>query len=417
MRATSGHPLGRALACVCALTALWAPAATAAPGPASTPSAAPGTSATPPAPASPTASAPAAAPRPERKRIPFTERYRALRHGGIVRAAGTAVTCSEGPTRAPGGDRACLTARAGGPGANGDFDMTYVDVDDDPNTYNSSRAELRLPPGASVRYARLYWGGNLRVGEQKPPADNGRVLIAEPGGAYKALLADTVVGHRAAHGADAYQASADVTGLVRSSGSGAYTVAQINVAKGRSAAGSWGGWTLVVAYDKASEPLRHLALWDGFEALAPGTRTLARMRRMPFAPGAHGLVGLVAYNGDRGRTGDSLSVSARQGARTVLSDSANPRNDVLNSTLAGPAGSSEERADSFGFAGPSRPALSPRSPGPRRSGPVNTLGYDSDVLALGDATRNGGDRLDFLIVSQHDAAWTGALFVAVDAQQ
>lgn len=102
MRATSGHPLGRALACVCALTALWAPAATAAPGPAPTPSAAPGTSATPPAPASPTASAPAAAPRPERKRIPFTERYRALRHGGIVRAAGTAVTCSEGPTRAPG---------------------------------------------------------------------------------------------------------------------------------------------------------------------------------------------------------------------------------------------------------------------------------------------------------------------------
>lgn len=101
MRATSGHPLGRALACVCALTALWAPAP---PRPEARPHPLGRTRHLrhTPAPASHTASAPAAAPRPERKRIPFTERYRALRHGGIVRAAGTAVTCSGGPTRAPG---------------------------------------------------------------------------------------------------------------------------------------------------------------------------------------------------------------------------------------------------------------------------------------------------------------------------
>ena len=118
-----------------------------------------------------------------------------------------------------------------------------------------------------MTYARLYWGGNLRVGEQKPPKDNGRVLIAEPGGAYKEVLADTVVGHRAAHGADAFQASADVTQLVRDSGQGLYTVAQVNVAKGRSAAGAWGGWTLVVAYENPAEPLRDLSVWDGFDAL------------------------------------------------------------------------------------------------------------------------------------------------------
>jgi hypothetical protein len=400
MRFPSGPSLSRALACACALTSLCVPAVTAA-------------TAAPPAPSAAAASAPA----PEQQLLPFTERYRALRHGGIVRAAATAVTCSGDPATTPGADRACLDARAGGEGANGDFDMTYVDVDGDPNTYNSSRAALAVPPGAYVRYARLYWGGNLRVGEQKPPADNGRVLIAEPGGSYKELTADTVVGHRTALDADAYQASADVTGLVRSSGSGVYTVAQINVAKGRSAAGAWGGWTLVVAYEKASEPLRHLAVWDGFEALAPGARALVSMRRLPFAPGAHGLVGLVAYNGDRGRTGDSLYASAGEGARTALSDSANPRTDVLNSTIAGPDGSTGEMTGSPGLARPFRPASSPGGPEPRRTGPVNTLGYDSDVLDLGDATRNGGDRLDFLIVSQHDAAWTGVLFAAVDAQR
>jgi hypothetical protein len=114
--------------------------------------------------------------------------------------------------------------------------MFYIDVDNDPNTCNSSRAELRLPEGAEVTYARLYWGGNLRIGEQKPPRDSRRVLIAEPGGAYKAVLADSVIGHRVARGADAFQASADVTKPVRTSGSGLYTVAQANVARGRSSA-------------------------------------------------------------------------------------------------------------------------------------------------------------------------------------
>jgi hypothetical protein len=392
MRIPPGFLLGRAIAGVTALTALCAPGAAA-----YTTTVAPATRAAPalPAPAlpAPAAAAPEAPDAPELEHVPFTERYRALRHGGVVRAAAASATCRTGstaPARGPGTADACRSARAGGPGVNGDFDMTYVDVDDDPNTYNSSRAELRLPAGAYVSYARLYWGGNLRVGEQKPPRDNGRVLVAEPGGRYKELLADTVVGHRTGYGADAYQASADVTGLVRGSGSGAYTVAQVNVAMGRSDAGAWGGWTLVVAYEKESEPLRHLALWDGFEALAPDTRTTVGLRGLPFAPDAHGRVGLVAYNGDRGRTGDSLSAATRPGAYTVLSDSANPGDDVLNSTI-----SDDER-----------PTARP-----------NTLGYDSDMLDLSGALRDGGDQLDLLIVSQRDAAWLGALFVAVDAQQ
>lgn len=47
---------------------------------------------------------------------------------------------------------------------------------------------------------------------------------------------------------------------------------------------------------------------------------------------------------------------------------------------------------------------------------VNTLGYDADVFDLGNALRRGGDQLAFRLVSQRDAAWAGALFVALDAQ-
>ncbi|NDZ84326.1 DUF3344 domain-containing protein, partial [Streptomyces sp. SID10115] len=218
----------------------------------------------------------AAPPGTEKTRIDFAQRYRALQHGGIVRAANSAITCRRAVDRTA---ESCARARGGLPGANDDFDMFYVDVDDDPNTYNSSTGEVRLPPHSRVSYARLYWGGNLRAGEQKPPKDNGRVLIAEPGGAYKPVIADTPVGHRVTDGADAFQASADVTRLVRSAGGGAYTVAQVNVAKGHSKAGAWGGWTLVVAYENAAEPLRALAVYDGFDATGGrGHRHAVRLR-------------------------------------------------------------------------------------------------------------------------------------------
>ncbi|MCP3820367.1 DUF3344 domain-containing protein [Streptomyces sp. A3M-1-3] len=290
--------------------------------------------------------------------IPFTQRYRAVQHGGIVRTANAAVTSrfAQGP---------------------------------------SSRARLTLPPGSRVTYARLYWGGNLRVGEQKPPKDSGRALVAAPGGAYRELLADTRVGHRTADGSDAYQASADVTHLVRESRSGLWTVTQLNSAGGHTEAGVWGGWSLVVAYENSREPLRHLSLWDGFEALGP-TRRSASVRlgglRIP-AYGA-GRVGVVGYDGDRGALGDALSVEAGGGRRVWLGDSANPAVDLMNSTIA-----------DLG-----RTAVG------REPAQVNTPGYDSDVFDLEPALTRGGDHLDFLFHAAGPGYFAGVLFVQADTR-
>ncbi|MEE1834780.1 DUF3344 domain-containing protein [Streptomyces sp. SP17KL33] len=386
MRIHPGPLLRRAWVGCCALAVLWGPGA-------------PATAAPP-------------GPSPEAERLAFTQRYRALQHGGIVRAANSSITCrtqvaapqpstSAQPSTSPPTPQSCADARGGRTAVNDDFDMFYVDVDRDPNTYNSSRGEVRLPPGARVSYARLYWGGNLRVGEQKPPKDNGRVLIAEPGGAYKEVLADSVVGHRVTRDADAFQASADVTDLVRSSGSGLYTVAQVNVAMGRSAAGAWGGWTLTVAYENPAEPLRHLAMWDGFDTLSTGSDALltdggqrVRLSGAALPERARGTVGLVAYDGDRGSAGDSLTVSTGRGPAVTLGDAANPVDDVLNSTISQQGALVTGRTPAY----------------------ANTLGYDSDVLELDDEIRRGGDQLAFRLVSQRDAAWVGALFVAVDAK-
>ncbi|WP_030669985.1 hypothetical protein [Streptomyces cellulosae] len=353
------------------------------------------------------ATAATAPPSREASRVAFAERYHALQHGGIVRAANSSISCrTAGAVKRPlqSASSACSAARAGKAVVNGRFDTDYIDVDRDPNTYNSSRAEVRLPKGSRVSYARLYWGGNLRVGEQKPRKDNGRVLIAEPGGAYKQVRADTVVGHRAAHGSDAFQASADVTKLVRGSGPGLYTVAQVNVARGRSAAGAWGGWTLVVAYESAAAPLRHLALWDGFTALRNGAGQEIRLRGLRFSAGAGGRAGLVTYDGDRGITGDTLTLrSTRTGTHgqrsrttvTSLTDPVNPVGDVLNSTISEPGTAAPRRVPAY----------------------ANTLGYDSDVLDLGRGLRGGGDQLAFRLKSQGDVVWAGVLFAAVDAKR
>ncbi|MEF9885044.1 DUF3344 domain-containing protein [Streptomyces sp. P9-A4] len=322
----------------------------------------------------------AAAPRPrEASRVPFAARYQAVQHGGVVRAANSSARGAKGTES-----------------VNDGATIAYVDVDDDPNTYNSSRAELAVPAGARVSWARLYWGGNLRVGEQKPPKDNGRVLIAEPGGRYKALLADTLIGHRAADGADAFQASADVTDLVRSARPGQWTVAQVNVAMGRSKGGGWGGWTLVAAYEKASEPLRRIGVWDGFETVGPKTGEL----RVPldanrYGKAAAGRLGVIAYDGDRGTSGDYLAVRTSRTKSTRLADSANSADDVMNSSIT-----------EFGAARTVR--------FPDRT---NTMGYDSDVFDLRRALRDGADRVHLRFGSRKDTVWLGALFFQADVRR
>ncbi|WP_406061660.1 DUF3344 domain-containing protein [Streptomyces sp. NBC_01077] len=326
----------------------------------------------------PVASAVAPQPR-EASRVPFAARYQAVQHGGVVRAANSSAKGAKGTES-----------------VNDDATIAYVDVDSDPNTYNSSRAELAVPAGARVSWARLYWGGNLRVGEQKPPKDNGRVLIAEPGGAYKALLADTLIGHRTADGADAFQASADVTKLVRSSRAGQWTVAQVNVAMGRSAVGGWGGWTLVAAYEKASEPLRRIRVWDGFETVGPHSGEL----RVPldgnrYGKATNGRLGVIAYDGDRGTSGDYLAVRTSRSKSTRLSDSANSADDVMNSSIT-----------EFGTGRMVRH--------PDRT---NTLGYDSDVFDLRGALREGADRVHVRFGSRKDTVWLGALFFQADVRR
>ncbi|GAB3119980.1 hypothetical protein GCM10027160_35050 [Streptomyces calidiresistens] len=348
-----------------------------------------------------------------------------VQHGGIARAANSVITCVAPavPDAVP-----CPEARSGAAGTNGDYEMFYIDVDDDPNTYNSSRADLRLRPGARVTLARLYWGGNLRAGEQKPAADNARVLFAEPGGNYREILADTVVGHRPTALDDGFTASADVTDIVRYASPGAYTVAQINVAMGHSPVGTWGGWTLVVLYEHPDEPLRTLSLWDGWRTVGGGEGNgegggavtalpggLPALPGLPVVPGtsarrgegevtltvdalrvpggATGTLGVVGYDGDPG-AGDTLTAAPDLRPAVALGDAVSPADDVMNSTI-----SDHGRH------------VTTREPAHR-----NTLGYDSNLLDLRPALTDGANRLSLRFAGRGDRYHLGAVFLQVETE-
>jgi hypothetical protein len=266
--------------------------------------------------------------------VTFTQRFTTNDTGDIVYVANTVTTC---PTTAP----ECAPAQQG-VGAKADFlnnnfySMVYVNVDGaTPGIFDSSRASLALPGGLpasqSVLFAGLYWGGRTTK------AARNQVLLRTPAAGYQtvtgALTGPTVPG--ASGVPEAYQMFADVTGLVRAGGAGTYSVANVQTDLGTD---RYGGWALVVAFRDPTAPPRNLTIFDGFGAVqtAGGNTTVDIGISGVTAPpsgvvNAH--VGVVAWEGDAGLTGDSLQLDGGFGTFTTLSDPLNPSDNFFNSTI------------------------------------------------------------------------------------
>ncbi|MFI6520680.1 GEVED domain-containing protein [Spirillospora sp. NPDC050679] len=341
-----------------------------------------------------------------RAELPFKRRYAASYRGALARAGNTVLSCY--PPAVPD----CADTRNGG-GPN-NIASTFVDSDGQTgnSTFNSSSADLSVPAGAEVRIARLYWGGRsetrygtpyLPLGNKLAPdiSKRGTVRFKPPGAsAYLDITADAAdIGTSAtAVTGYAYGASADVTALVRSAGGGAYTVADVQAARGYDELGAFGGWTLVVAYSDARAPLRNLALFDGYlyqEAHAAATDVDVSGFQTPENGPVTARLGEVVFDGDRTLTGDSLSVKTTNGPRTTLTDAAHPADDFFNSSIATLGRNETART----------PAYS------------NQLGYDSSTVDASSAFRNGDTSARFSFSTQGDTYWPQALFTQIDLNQ
>lgn len=159
----------------------------------------------------------------------------------------------------------------------------------------SSTAVLDIPAGGEVLAARLYWAGAC-AGEVEP------VRVRPPGGVLAAVgtAADIVV----ERSGGSYQASADVTGLVRLGGAGTWGVADVCAA---GTTGAYGGWALVVVHRQVGSDPADPGLAIVYDGLLP---VLSGQTSASFAvagrPGTTARVGAVVWDGDRAAAGDQL---------------------------------------------------------------------------------------------------------------
>ncbi|WP_035805775.1 hypothetical protein [Kitasatospora mediocidica] len=336
--------------------------------------------------------------------IPLTTRFQADMHGSITRIANTLMTCDETKPPVKAGVASCEDARRGvGQGIfNNNYPMKYVNIEQ-PGTigplgdeiYSSSSADLKLADQSDIKYARLYWGGTRGIGTDvlplsqvdevyfKAPGDSDFRDIANDGG-------QSNIGQINTTEETAYQASADVTDIVKGAGNGTYEVANLDsVVKPH----SWGSWTLVVAYENCNKPLRRINLWDGFQVELPNSPPID-VKLNGFNVPADGSkmgakLGYVAYDGDRTYTGDSLSVKTTNGPETQLSDAENPADDIMNSTIT-----ETSPADRF----------------KRVPNYNNTFGLDADRFDISKLIRPGDTDLRMRFNTAKDGYQVGAAY-------
>lgn len=205
------------------------------------------------------------------------------------------------------------------------IDMVFVDIDNDPTTFNSSSATFATGSCNRVIYAGLYWGA---VAAPSDPAPN-EVKFKIPGGSYQDLTADVSL--------DDVVYYKDVTSIVTSisNPNGDYYVANVSSSEGTN---SSAGWSLVLVYEDPTLPRKYISTFDGFSAVrnSPYNQvdfSYSGFTTPPSGP-VEGSVGVVALEGDLGWYGDQMLFKADGNSGfTALFDDENEANNFFNSKI------------------------------------------------------------------------------------
>jgi uncharacterized repeat protein (TIGR01451 family) len=286
----------------------------------------------------------------------FTSRFSTNDTGDIQIVGNTLVTC---PTAASN----CLSAQNGtATGAalnNNNYSMINVDVDADSTTFNSSSANFVLPAGATVLWAGLYWGADSQGSINATQRNT--VKLATPGTGIYTNITATQLDADNSSGND-YQGFANVTSLVQAGGSGTYTVGNVQVGTG--VTDHQAGWSLVVVYRDTSQPARNLTVFDGYAVVNTTDFNVSfpvtGFTTPPSGP-VTAKIGAVAYEGDRGSTGDNLNFNG-----TTLTDAQNPTNNFFNSSITRTGSNLTNKNPNY----------------------INQLGFDIDVIALNNTNNS-----------------------------
>lgn len=181
----------------------------------------------------------------------------------------------------------------------------------------SSGATLAVPQGRDVVWARLYWSG-VRAPGDTWSTSTGTARLRAPDGQWSQVQArERTTSVRDKDGREYYQSAADVTELVRAGGAGEWGVADVAVAATRTdkTPTYYAGWALVVVHGTLAEPAdgapaaSAVTVYDGGTWVGSGAATAPEFTFVA-EPGSQARVGVVAWEGDRGGSGDLATLGS-----------------------------------------------------------------------------------------------------------
>jgi uncharacterized repeat protein (TIGR01451 family) len=314
----------------------------------------------------------------------FTPRFSTNASGDVAIVGNTLETCQNSVA-------GCANARRGEGSVLNNNSFVMERVDEDHTGLDSSSARLSLPIGARVLFAGLYYGARTTAGARGKAAPDaslagvGRVDLRVPGGSGFERLGGHVDESSEVRGA--YVAFVDVTRQVQGSGSGVYTVANVQSATGQD---RYAGWALVVAYEAAGDPPRNLTVFDGLQSV---TQTKSALEipvsgfQTPLSGAVRTKLGFVAYEGDRGLVGDKATLDGK-----LLSDKVTPTDNFFNSTISLDGQDFTHKSPDY----------------------VNQLGFDAKLLRIDGILANGATRAKIGLKTSSDQYLPHVITFATD---
>ncbi|MFI5729684.1 hypothetical protein ACIA49_06135 [Kribbella sp. NPDC051587] len=302
---------------------------------------------------------------------------------GAIRITGNALeTCD---TSAP----TCKAALAGGNtgASNNEWAMRLLDADSDAATSSSSAATVSVPDGAKVLYAGLFWGASRAAGTggTASSGDGKTIKLKVPGGTSYQTLTAGRTDYLSVSTQD-YSSYLDVTDVVQKAGGGEYWGADVAAGTGND---RYAGWSLVIAYEDSSEPLRDLTVFNGYARVTTGDviKTSISGFLAPPSGAVNARFGSVTYEGDAGISGDYFAVNG-----TRLADVQNPSANFFGSRVTDGGKNLKDRTPSA----------------------VNNLGLDAKVVDGAGILANSATSAELTFASTGDFYYPAALTTQID---
>ncbi len=230
-------------------------------------------------------------------------------------------------------------------GTNGQLNLEYIDIDNDPTTFSSSSSFLSLPSCSKVVFAGLYWSGIYAFetweGEEPRATTPNNIKFKLPGGNYQDISSDEVIFDNGIATQRPYVCFKDMTSIVGqlADPNGEYIAANIRATQGldsKQGLGGSAGWVLVVVYENPNETEKSISIFDGFSTVEGFQDTDVIFSGIQTNPiGEVKVKALVgALEGDWSFAGDRFQIKDTNGVYTNIGNDVNDANNFFNGSIS-----------------------------------------------------------------------------------